>query len=183
MTSPLFSRSGLRLCTRRPGLAGVLGTARADALADLRKFVQTVRTGQADFTQVVSSPDGAKKRTSAGHFEFERPNRFRFAYAKPDEQLIVSDGKTVWLHDPDLNQVTQRPFGEALGATPAALLAGGSLDKDFLLKLLPDEAGLSWVEARPKGPGELPSSPCASASRPACSPNSTSWMPSASAPA
>ncbi|MCV4784314.1 outer membrane lipoprotein carrier protein LolA, partial [Escherichia coli] len=88
--------------------------------------------------------------TSHGRFEFVRPNRFRFEYAKPFEQVIVADGQKVWLYDTDLNQVTVRPMNQALGATPAALLAGGSLDKDFALKPLPDRDGLQWAEAQPR---------------------------------
>jgi outer membrane lipoprotein carrier protein len=125
-------------------------TARADAVDALKDFVNTVKSGHARFTQTVTSPDGAKKKTSSGSFDFSRPNRFRFAYAKPYEQLIVADGQKVWIHDVDLNQVSVRKFSQALGATPAALLAGGSLDKDFTLSPLPPKDGLEWVEAVPK---------------------------------
>jgi outer membrane lipoprotein carrier protein len=124
--------------------------AQADSLDALKSFVADVKSGRADFTQTVTSPDGAKTKKSSGSFEFARPNRFRFAYSKPYEQLIVGDGQKVWLHDVDLNQVTVRPFDRALGATPAALLAGGSLDKDFDLKALPDADGLQWAQALPR---------------------------------
>jgi outer membrane lipoprotein carrier protein len=124
--------------------------ARADAVATLRDFVQNVKSGHAAFTQTVTSPDGAKKKVSSGSFDFARPDRFRFAYAKPYEQLIVADGKKVWIYDADLNQVTARKFSQALGATPAAVLAGGSLEKDFDLSALPARDGLDWAEAKPK---------------------------------
>jgi len=130
------------------GLAA--SAAQADSLDALKSFVVDVKSGRADFTQTVTSPDGAKTKKSSGSFEFARPNRFRFAYAKPYEQLIVGDGQKVWLHDVDLNQITVRPFDRALGATPAALLAGGSLEKDFDLKALPDADGLQWAQALPK---------------------------------
>mgnify|MGYP001183551950 CR=1 FL=1 len=39
---------------------------------------------------------------------------------------------------------------KALGATPAALLAGAALDKDFELRALPATQGLEWVEATPR---------------------------------
>src|SRR3990167_1393064 len=107
--------------------------AQADAVDTLREFTRDVKSGRAAFTQTVTSPDGAKKKSSTGSFEFSRPNRFRFAYSKPFEQLIVSDGQKVWLHDIDLNQVSVRQLDQALGATPAALLAGGSLERDFEL--------------------------------------------------
>ena len=124
--------------------------ARADAVDTLRDFIRDVKTGRAQFTQVVTSPDGLKKKSSSGSFEFARPNRFRFAYAKPFEQLIVGDGQKVWIYDADLNQASSRKFSSALGATPAALLAGGALDKDFDLAALPARDGLEWAQATPK---------------------------------
>jgi len=124
--------------------------AHADSVDTLRDFVRDAKSGRANFTQTVTSPDGAKKKTSSGSFEFIRPDRFRFAYSKPFEQLIVGDGHKVWLFDPDLNQVSVRKASQALGATPAALLAGDSLDRDFTLQPQPDKDGLAWAQATPK---------------------------------
>jgi len=130
-------------------LFGAAG-ARADAVDALREFARDAKTGRATFMQVVTSPDGAKKKTSSGNFEFARPNRFRFAYTKPFEQLIVGDGQKVWLYDADLQQASVRPMDKALGTTPAALLAGVALDKDFELRTLPAAQGLEWVQATPR---------------------------------
>lgn len=146
-------------------LLSATGAAHADAVATLRAFVKDVQTGRASFTQTVTSPDGKKTRKSTGTLEFQRPNKFRFAYAGPTEQLIVGDGKQVWLYDTDLNQVTVRPMNDTIGASPAALLAGGSLDKDFTLSNVtagsssaaaatstPSQATstLEWVQALPR---------------------------------
>jgi outer membrane lipoprotein carrier protein len=131
-------------------LTGASIAAHADAVDTLREFIRDVKTGRAQFTQTVTSPDGAKKKSSSGSFEFARPNRFRFAYAKPFEQLIVGDGQKVWIFDADLNQASSRKFSSALGATPAALLAGGALDKDFDLAAMPSKDGLDWAQATPK---------------------------------
>lgn len=128
-------------------------SARADALDQLKSFVRDTQFGRADFTQTVTSPDGLKKKTSSGSFEFARPNRFRFVYQKPYPQTIVGDGKKVWFYDEDLQQVTVRKLGDALGASPAALLAGQSIDKDFHLKAEADREGLQWVLATPKVEG------------------------------
>lgn len=133
-----------------PMLLLVAVAAHADALDTLRDFVRDVKSGRATFTQQLTSADGQKKRTSSGTFAFERPNRFRFEYAKPFEQLIVSDGQKVWVYDVDLNQVTQRRLSQALGATPAALLAGAALDKEFELTALPSQDGIDWVQALPR---------------------------------
>jgi outer membrane lipoprotein carrier protein len=135
-------------------LALLAGAADADAVDALREFTREARTGRAAFTQVVTSADGAKKKTSSGTFEFSRPNRFRFAYSKPYEQLIVGDGQNVWLYDVDLQQVTVRPADQALGATPASLLAGGALEKDFELQAQPSAQGVDWVQATPRAKSE-----------------------------
>jgi outer membrane lipoprotein carrier protein len=133
-----------------PALMLCASVAHADAVDALREFARDAMTGRAAFTQVVTSPDGAKKKTSSGSFEFARPNRFRFAYSKPFEQLIVGDGQRVWLYDADLQQASVRAMDKALGATPAALLAGAALDKDFELRALPAGQGLDWVQATPR---------------------------------
>lgn len=124
--------------------------AQADGVGTLREFVRDVKSGRAQFSQTVTSPDGVKKKSSSGTFEFLRPNRFRFAYAKPFEQVIVGDGQKVWIYDSDLNQVSSRKFSAALGTTPAALLAGSALEQEFELAALPANDGLDWVQATPK---------------------------------
>jgi outer membrane lipoprotein carrier protein len=133
--------------------------ARADGLQDLETFLRDVKSAQASFTQVVTSPKRngettARSKTSSGSFEFQRPGRFRFEYTKPFEQTIVADGQTLWLYDVDLNQVTARKQQDALGNTPAALIASGTdlkaLSEAFDLKAAPARDGLEWVDARPK---------------------------------
>lgn len=132
--------------------------AHADGLARLEQFIQNARSGRAGFTQVVTSPpkegQAPRKKTSSGSFEFERPGRFKFVYRKPFEQTIVADGRTLWMYDADLNQVTARDQSNALGSTPAALIAAApdlsALKKDFELSDAPDADGLEWVQATPK---------------------------------
>lgn len=124
--------------------------ARADAVDTLREFVRDVKSGQAAFTQTVTSADGTRKKSSNGDFEFARPNRFRFAYTKPFQQLIVADGEKVWIFDADLNQASSRRLAQALGATPAALLAGATLEPDFALAAEPARDGLEWALATPR---------------------------------
>ena len=130
----------------------------ADGLQSLESFMARTQSGRADFTQVVTSPakegKAERKKTSSGTFAFQRPGRFKFVYLKPFEQTIVADGKTLWLHDLDLNQVTQRAQAQALGTTPAALLASApdlkALRADFTLESAPAQDGLEWVLATPK---------------------------------
>jgi outer membrane lipoprotein carrier protein len=141
-------------------LIGLLCSANAWAggLETLETFVKTVKSGRADFTQTVTAParegQPGRTKTSTGTFEFQRPGKFKFDYQKPFAQSIVADGKTLWLYDADLNQVTQRAQAQALGSTPAALIAAApdlrALQADFTLEASPDRDGLQWVKATPK---------------------------------
>lgn len=133
----------------------------ADGLKSLESFMKNVRAGKAEFTQSVTAPpkQGQEARTkiSSGSFEFQRPGKFRFNYVKPFEQLIVADGKTLWLYDADLNQVTERAQAQALGSTPAAILTSATdlkaLKADFELSNEPNGDGMEWVLANPKQKG------------------------------
>ena len=131
-------------------LFAACAVARADAVDTLREFVRDVKSGQAAFTQTVTSADGTRKKLSSGDFEFARPNRFRFSYSKPFEQLIVADGQKVWIYDTDLNQASSRKLTQALGSTPAALLAGAALEPEFSLSAEPARDGLEWALATPR---------------------------------
>lgn len=139
-------------------LSALALAAQAGAMESLENFVRSAKTGKSDFTQVITGParDGqaARSKTSSGSFEFQRPNRFRFEYAKPFQQTIVADGQTVWLYDKDLNQVSQRRQARVLANTPAALIAASpdleTIKRDFDLQALPDSGGLQWVQATPK---------------------------------
>lgn len=124
--------------------------ARADAVDALREFVRDAKSGKAAFTQTVTAPDGVRKKVSSGTFEFLRPNRFRFVYSKPFEQQIVADGVKVWIYDTDLNQASSRKIAQVLGSTPAAILAGGTLEKDFEISAQPANGGLDWALALPR---------------------------------
>ncbi|WP_176452000.1 outer membrane lipoprotein chaperone LolA [Rhodoferax sp. TH121] len=139
-------------------IAACAMSAGAGGLESLENFVKTVKSGKAEFSQVVTSPakEGqvARSKVSSGSFEFARPSRFKFIYKKPFEQTIVADGQTLWLYDVDLNQVTARKQASALGSTPAALIAAApdlkALQADFALADAPDKDGLQWVQGTPK---------------------------------
>ena len=142
----------------RAGLAALLLAmaslplpARADALGDLRAFIAGTQSASGAFSQVVRKATGSNGTEASGTFSYARPARFRWQVRKPYEQLLVSDGRTLWIYDPDLNQVTTRRIDDALGSTPAAILfGGGDLDKSFALSNAGDSDGLHWVEALPR---------------------------------
>lgn len=142
-------------------IAGSASAAMADGLKSLESFMKNAQAGKAEFTQSVTAPakagQEARTKVSSGTFEFQRPGKFKFNYTKPFEQVIVADGKTLWLYDVDLNQVTQRAQAQALGSTPAAILTSATdlktLQADFGLSNQPASNGLDWVLASPKVKG------------------------------
>lgn len=132
-------------------LTGALpGAVRADGIEQLRQFIEHTRSAKAEFTQTVSAKSGRKPQVSSGSFAFSRPGKFRWVYDKPYYQLLVSDGDKLWIHDRDLNQVTVKRVGTALGSSPAALLSGdNAFEKNFHVKSAGVADGLEWIEATP----------------------------------
>jgi outer membrane lipoprotein carrier protein len=125
--------------------------ALADAKARLEAFVASTKGLKAHFTQTVSDRAGRSTQTASGDLYFARPGKFRWVYQKPYAQLIVGDGKKLWIHDEDLDQVTVRNLDQALGDSPAALLAGdNNIDNLFNLKDAGIKDDLEWLEATPK---------------------------------
>ena len=133
------------------GLALMSTIATAGARDDLAAFTKGLRGLDGHFSQQVYDPSGKLKETSSGRVALSAPRLFRWEYAKPYEQLIVADGKTVWVYDPDLQQVTKRPQGVEEASSPlAALVDPSRLDRDYTVKDAGREDGLDWLLLTPK---------------------------------
>jgi outer membrane lipoprotein carrier protein len=125
--------------------------AQAAAIDRFKTFLSGTKSARGEFEQKVHDRSGRVTQESKGSFVFQRPGLFRWVYAKPVDQVIVGDGQRVWIHDRDLNQVTVRKLSNALGSTPAALLAGSAdVEKAFELSEAGAKDGLEWLEAKPK---------------------------------
>lgn len=128
-----------------------IASARAGGLDDFLAFNQSTKTATARFEQQVLDRSGKAVERAQGTFAFARPGRFRWVYEKPHEQVLVADGQKLWIHDPDLQQVTVKRIDQAIAATPAALLAGkDDITAHFTLRDAGSEGGIDWVEATPK---------------------------------
>jgi len=97
------------------------GSAEAAELASLLKSYETY---QADFIQIVVNENGGKVQESRGSLKAKRPGLFYWETRAPLSQFIVSNGKTVEVFDPDLEQVTVHKLDDRVQATPALLLSG-----------------------------------------------------------
>lgn len=144
---PAVLQAGFAIALLASGSAALAG----GGLAQLHEFVRTTQSAQGEFQQVVLARSGRKPQQASGSFAYSRPGRFHWEYERPYRQVLVGDGVRLWTWDPDLNQVTVREIGDALGSTPAAILFGSAaLEDRFELDDGGEADGLAWVEARPK---------------------------------
>ena len=125
---------------------------KADGAAALDSFLAEVHSLTAEFRQEVKTKDQSELDT--GTLAFERPNRFRWLAQKPNELLVVADGKKIWTYDVELAQVTVAPFDESIASSPAMLLAGDKGVRDgFDVVDNYQRDGLDWVKLAPKADG------------------------------
>ena len=125
-------------------------------LQRLQRFLDTLQTLEADFVQQVVTPEAGIPAESRGHISTTRPNRFRWDYHQPNEQVIVSNGEKIWFYERDLQQVTVRNSRELEG-TPAVLLsAGGQLEELFSWEIMHDQSfNAASVRLVPKKRGTI----------------------------
>ncbi|MGA6097669.1 outer membrane lipoprotein chaperone LolA [Stutzerimonas marianensis] len=111
-------------------LASVLLMSLVPAHADqastkrLTELLQRAETLTGRFSQLSLDGSGTQLQETSGEMALKRPGQFRWHTDEPMEQLLVSDGKKVWLYDPDLEQVTIQTLDQRLTHTPALLLSG-----------------------------------------------------------
>jgi outer membrane lipoprotein carrier protein len=125
--------------------------ALGSSLERFSEFVTGTLTAQGEFEQKIFDSNRKLLQESRGVLAFSRPGKFRWTYLKPYAQLIVGDGSKVWIYDEDLKQVTVKKLDQALGSTPAALLAGNNeAMRAFRLSDKGSKDGLEWLEALPR---------------------------------
>lgn len=127
------------------------GVAHAGGREQLDGFTRGLKGLDGQFTQRVVDANGRVKETTSGRVALAAPRQFRWEYVRPYPQLIVADGSTVWVYDPDLEQVSRRPQGSAEQDSPlAALIDPGKLDRDYIVEDGGESGGLQWVVLKPK---------------------------------
>ncbi len=135
------------------GMLASSGAAHAAALDQFKSFVASTQSAKGEFTQqqLGKSKSGKATPASSGSFVFARPGKFIWTYQKPYEQVLQADGETLYIYDKDLNQVTTRKLGNALGSSPAAILFGSNkLEENFTLSEAGARDGMEWLNATPK---------------------------------
>lgn len=129
----------------------------ADAAQRLADILGAQRTMQADFEQTVHGSNGVVTQSARGTMQVARPQLFRWEVREPFEQLIIADGKQVWVYDPDLMQAVVRPFDSQLADTPALLFGGDAqLIGERFVVTIPEETAKGFrFELKPKADNAL----------------------------
>ena len=143
---PLFYlRSSALVC----GLIVSLSLSAATNPLDV--FLEGLETFSADFEQQLIDSSGEVLETSKGSVLLRRPGMFSWSYREPYTQEIISDGKSLWVYEEDLEQVTISDASDAVEDTPALIFSGRySIDEHYVVHELEDEAGLAWLELTPR---------------------------------
>jgi outer membrane lipoprotein carrier protein len=139
------------------GAAPAASQGVASAATALDRYLQGLVSWRAEFTQSTTDARGRMRPLQEGLLVVQRPGRFRWeirgagAAAAQPSQVMVADGKNLWFYDRDLEQVTVKPAGAALTATPAMLLAGTvPLRERFDVTATGRRGGLDWVRVAPR---------------------------------
>jgi outer membrane lipoprotein carrier protein len=154
MKSLLWARLVGALISLAAAAGPALGAASQSAQAGQKRvesFLQGLDGLQAQFKQVLTDRNGQPIDEASGTLAISRPDRFRWDYREPYQQVIVADGTRIWIYDSDLEQVTVRKLDETLSATPAMLLSGrSSLSDNFNVTQVAREGPVEWVRMEPK---------------------------------
>ena len=118
--------------------------------AVLEQFLDGTESFSAQFEQEIWTDDQQLVEMASGSVALLRPNRFRWQYETPYEQLIVADGKSLWMYDVEIEQVTRSDIDDADVASPAMLLGGdGAVRDSFTVVDTDDDEGVFWVSLAP----------------------------------
>lgn len=129
------------------------GAANANGNERLQAFLTGVESLQARFDQSVFDTSQGQTRRLEGVFYLQRPGKFRWDYTEPKGQVVLADGKTVWLVEEDLKQAYQKKQSDALRGTPALLLTEQlKIEDHFAIADLGPSQDLEWVELVPRDP-------------------------------
>ena len=114
----------------------------ADDAEQLATLLDRMATFQAEFEQTVTSRFGDVLQTATGRMHLERPARLRWEVDEPYPQLVVTDGETLWVFDPDLEQVAVQALAEALSGSPTVFLTGTAeeLRRDYSVRATETDA-------------------------------------------
>jgi outer membrane lipoprotein carrier protein len=122
-------------------LLAVPGVAGAQSLDEVIRGLESaygrMTDLRAEFAQSSFNKSLNQTIPAQGVVSLKRGGKLRWEYSEPTKQEIVSDGKTLWVYTPSLNQVNTGPAPEALAGPAGSFLAGlGKVREHFTVRFL-----------------------------------------------
>src|SRR5438067_1869730 len=109
-------------------------------VAKIQKFYDSSRDLHARFDQVLESGMGGKKKAS-GEVWLKKPGKMRWDYVKPERKLMLSDGQTLWVYEPEDEQAFKQDLrSSTLPLSVSFLLGQGKLGDEFAISMVHAEA-------------------------------------------
>jgi outer membrane lipoprotein carrier protein len=143
-------------------LGAAVAGAHAQSLDEVIKGVESaygrMTDLKAEFSQSSYNKSLNQTINAQGSVSLKRGGKLRWEYSEPTKQEIVSDGKTLWVYTPSLNQVNTGPAPEALAGPAGSFLAGlGKVREHFTVRFLNpaqprDAEGNVALDLTPKQP-------------------------------
>jgi len=126
------------------------GQALDPVIRDIEAAYTRLNDLKAEFSQEAFNKSLNQTIPARGTVYLKKGGKLRWEYAEPTAQEIVSDGKTLWVYTPTLQQVNTGPAPEALSGPAGSFLAGlGKLREHFDVRFLnpaqPRDADGNWA--------------------------------------
>ena len=127
-------------------------TSEQQALDAIQRQYEKVSTFEADFTQRSYVKMMNQTQSVKGTVKIKKPGKMKWVYGAPDTQILISDGKNLWLYVPEEEQATRVPVESIYSSnTPALFLAGkGKLTQSFNVESVSEENKNILVTLVPK---------------------------------
>lgn len=128
-----------------------------EASQELVKLLGSFTSMQANFVQNSFDAHGNLLQKSSGQMALQRPGKFRWNTTSPNKQLLIADGKNLWIYDADLQQATKQKLDPSKNTNPASLLSGSidSLQQRFSVNRMPSSGAGEWFELKPTAKNDM----------------------------
>jgi outer membrane lipoprotein carrier protein len=129
-----------------------------EVVAGLESTYGRITDLKADFTQVSNNKSLGQDIKAEGTVLLKKGGKMRWDYKSPSPQQIVSDGTSLWVYTPELNQVNKGDAPKALAGPAGSFLAGlGRVREEFTVRFLNpaakvDGAGRYGLDLTPRNP-------------------------------
>ncbi len=116
---------------------------------------------RAEFTQTARNKSLGQDIKAEGIVLLKKGGKMRWDYKSPAPQQIVSDGTSLWVYTPELNQVNKGNAPKALAGPAGSFLSGlGKIREEFTVRFMNpanprDSAGRPVLDLTPKQPTPL----------------------------